>query len=68
MFDIEAFYPSIKEGLLIETLEYAKQNVTIEVKDGKIVCYARKSIFYKEGEPWIKKQRNHFEVMMGSYD
>ena len=23
---------------------------------------------YKEGEPWIKKQSNNFDVTMGSYD
>ena len=33
MFSIKDFYPSIKEGLLIETLEFAKQHVTIKSKD-----------------------------------
>ena len=56
MFDIKDFYPSIKEDLLIEALEFAKQHVTI------------KSLLYNEGEPWIKKQSNNFDVTMGSYD
>ena len=33
MFDIKDFYSSIKERLLIETLEFAKQHVTIKSKD-----------------------------------
>ena len=27
MFDIKDFYPSIKEGLLIEALEFSKQQI-----------------------------------------
>ena len=33
LFDMKDFYPSIKEGLLIEALEFAKQHVTIKSKD-----------------------------------
>ena len=68
MFDIKDFYPSIKEGLLIEALEFAKQHVTIKSKDRETIFHARKSLLYKEGEPWIKKQSNNFDVTMGSYD
>ena len=68
MFDIKDFYPSIKEGLLIEALEFAKQHVIINSKDRETIFHARKSLLYKEGEPWIKKQSNNFDVTMGSYD
>ena len=68
MFDIMDFYPSIKEDLLIEALEFAKQHVTIKSKDRETVFHARKSLLYNEGEPWIKKQSNSFDVTMGSYD
>ena len=68
MFDIKDVYPSIKEGLLIEALEFAKQHVTIKSKDRETIFHARKSLLYKEGEPWIKKQSNNFDVTMGSYD
>ena len=68
MFDIKYFYPSIKEGLLIEALEFPKQHVTIKSKDWETIFHARKSLLYKEGEPWIKKQSNNFDVTMGSYD
>ena len=68
MLDIKDFYPSIKEDLLIEALEFAKQHVTIKSKDRETIFHARKSLLYKEGEPWIKKQSNNFNVAMGSYD
>ena len=55
MFDIKDFYPSIKEGLLIEALEFAKQHVTIKSKDRETIFHARKSLLYNEGERWIKK-------------
>ena len=68
MFDIKDFYPSIKEDLLIEALEFAKQHVTIKSKDRETIFHARKSVLYNEGEPWIKKQSNNFDVTMGWYD
>ena len=68
MFDIKDFYPSIKEDLLIEALEFAKQHVAIKSKDRETIFHARKSLLHNEGEPWIKKQSNSFDVTMGSYD
>ena len=54
MFGIKDFYPSIKEGLLIEALEFAKQNMTIKSKDRETIFQPRRSLLYKEKEPWIK--------------
>ena len=68
LFDIKNFYPSIKEVLLIKALKFAKQLVTIKSKDRETIFHARKSLLYREGEPWIKKQSNNFDVTMGSYD
>ena len=68
MFDIKDFYPSIKEGLLIKALEFAKQHVSVKSKERETIFHARKSLLHKEGEPWIKKQSNNFDVTMGSYD
>ena len=51
MFDIKDLYSSIKEGLLIEALEFAKQHLTIKSKDIETIYHARKSLLYKEGEP-----------------
>ena len=49
-------------GLLIEALEFAKQHVTINVKDSETIL----SFLYNEGERWIKKQCNHFDDIMWS--
>ena len=68
MFEINDLYPSIKEGLQIEALEFPKQNVTIKSRDRETIFHTRKSLLYKQGEPWIKKQSNNFDVTMGSYD
>ena len=65
MFDIKDFYPSIKEDLLIEALEFAKQHVTIKSKDRETIFQPRKSLLYNEGEPWFKKQSNNFSVTLG---
>ena len=67
MFDIKDFYPTIKEDLLIEALEFAKQHVTIKSKDRETIFHARKPLWYK-GAPWIKKQSNIFDVTIQSYD
>ena len=56
MFDIKDFYPSIKDGLLIDALEFAKQHVTIKSKYREKIFHARKSLLNKEGEPWIKQK------------
>ena len=55
MFDIKDFYPSIKDDLLIEALEFAKQHVTIKSNDRETIFHARKSLLDNEGEPWINK-------------
>ena len=54
MFDIKDFHSFIKEGLLIEAIEFAKQHVTIKAKGSEKIFHARKSLLYNEGEPWIK--------------
>ena len=41
--------------------------MTIKAKDRKINFHA-KSLLYNEGEPWIKKQSNNFDVTIGSCD
>ena len=42
--------------------------MTIKSKGRETIFHARKSLFYKEREPWIKKQSNNLDVTMGSYD
>ena len=42
--------------------------MAIKSKDIGTIFHARKSLLYREGEPWIKKQSNNFDVTMESYD
>ena len=43
MFDIKDFYPSIKESLLREALNFAKGRTTVRKKDMETIFHARKS-------------------------
>ena len=62
------FYPSIKEALLHETIQFAKKHVSITRKDVEVKFHARKSVLCNDGEPWVKKVGFSFDVTMGAYD
>ena len=32
------------------------------------VMHSRRSLLYNKGEPWVKKEDEHFDVTMGAYD
>ena len=68
VFDIENFYPTISEKLLGDALDFAKEHVRIKKTDLDTVKHARKSLLYKQGEAWIKKDGGIFDVTMGAYD
>ena len=67
-FDIKDFYPSIKETLLNEAIQFAKEHVPITRKDVEVIFHARKSVLYNNGEPWVKKEGGGVDVTMGAYD
>ena len=67
-FSIKAFYPSIKEILLYEVIKSAKDHVPIKRKDVEVIFHARKSVFYSDGEPWVKKESGSFDFIFGTYD
>ena len=46
MFDIKDFYPSIKESLLRESLNFAKACTTGRKKDLETIFHARKSLLF----------------------
>ena len=68
VFDIKDFYPSIKESLLKEALEFAKQHTRIKKKDIELIMHARKSLLFGIGDTWRKKEGGIFDVTMGAYD
>ena len=45
-FAMKDFYPSIKETLLNEATEFAKEHAPITRKDVKVIFHARKSVLY----------------------
>ena len=66
-FDIEAFYPSISEELLIKALNWASQFTLISDEDRKVIFSSSKSFLYHKGEPWVKKGQSKFDISMGTY-
>ena len=68
VFDIENFYPSITEKLLIDSINFAKQYTYIPDRDIDIIMHSRKSVLFNSDKAWIKKDTNSFDVTMGSYD
>ena len=67
-FDITDFYQSIKETLLNEGIQLAKEHVPITKKDIETIFHARKSVLYNNKEAWVKKESSSFDVTMGEYD
>ena len=67
-FNIKAFYPSIKETLLHEVIQSAKDHVPIKRKDVEVIFQAQKSVLYSDREPWVKKESGSFGFTLGAYD
>ena len=67
-FDVEAFYPSISEELLLEAFEWASTLVEITEEEKKVVRSTKKALLYVQGQPWTKKGDREFDVSMGSFD
>ena len=66
--NVKDFYPSIKETLLNEAIQFAKERVPITRNHVEVIFHARKSVLYNNGEPWVKKEGGSFDVTMGAYD
>ena len=56
------------ETLLHEAIQFAKEHVAIIRKDVEVISQAQKSVFYSNGEPWVKSGGGSFDVTMGAYD
>ena len=68
IYDIKDFYPSISRNLLQKALKFAKSLTTITDKDIEIVLHSRKSLLFHDGESWMKKNGDLFDVSMGAFD
>ena len=68
-FDIEKFYPSIKEALLKKALDFVEAYITVISTDDKsIINHARKSSLFSNKEAWVKRESGLFHILIGSYD
>ena len=68
IFDIKDFYPSIKESLLKQSLDFAVKYIKVTSEDKAIIKHARKSLLFNKQQIWIKKESGLFDVTMGAYD
>ena len=48
IFDIEDFYPSIKESLLKQSLDFAGKYIKVSSEDKAIIKHARNSLLYNK--------------------
>ena len=68
-FDIEEFYPSITEHLLLKAIDYAKLNTSVTYQELDIILQARKSLLFSKNKPWEKTtDESLFYITVGSYD
>ena len=68
VFDIKEFYPSIKEQLLKEALDFANSYVNKSENDKNIINYARKPLLFDKQQTWIKKASRLFDITISAYD
>ena len=68
IFDIKDFYLSISEKLLTNALNFTKEITDISREDMQIMYHARKSLLFSNEKPWMKREGNLFDVIMGAYD
>ena len=68
IFDIKDHYPSIKESLLKQSLDFAEKYIKVTSEDEAIIKHARKCLPFNKQQIWIKKESGLFDVTMGAYD
>ena len=65
---INAFYPSITEKSLNNSITFAENYIPISKEDIRIIKHCRKSLLFYGNEAWKKKDADTtFDVTMGSY-
>ena len=66
--DIQNFYPEIGLKLLQDSIDWAKNYVTISREDVEIIMHCRKSFLFFKGEVFAKSENRDFSVEQGSLD
>ena len=68
IFNIKDFYPSIKESLLKQFLDFAEKYINVSSGYKAIIKHARKSMLFNKQQTWIKKESGLFDVTVGAHD
>ena len=66
--DLEAYYPSISETLLLEAVTWARKFTQITDKELQIILHSRKSFMFFNKDPWTKVKNPDFDCGIGSLD
>ena len=56
IFDIKDFYPTIKEPLLRQSLDFAEKYIKVSSEDKAIIKHMRKSLLFSQQQSWINKE------------
>ena len=67
-FDIESYYPSITEQLLMKSIQFAKKHTNISDIEIDMIIHAKRSLLFTQGIGTWQKKSGTFDVTMGSYD
>ena len=54
IFDIEISYTSISSDRFNRALKFGKEIISIVDSDLKIIMHSRKTLLFRENEPWVK--------------
>ena len=68
IFDVKDFYPSIKETSLKNAIQFAVDYTDIKKINFKVMLHVQKSLLFHSNQPWIKRDSDTFDVIIGSYD
>ena len=68
IFNIQEFYPSIKETLLKNAIQFAAEHTNISKNHFEVIFHAQKSFLFHSNQTWIKRERDTFDVTIGTYD
>ena len=67
-FPIINFYPSISKEILINSINYVKNNIEITDEQYQIILACRKTVLNNDASIWIKIGLDNIDVPMGGYD
>ena len=56
IFDIKDFYPSVKESLLKQSLDFAEKYIKVTSEDKAIIKHGRNYLLFNKQQIWIKKK------------